>query len=206
MNRIIHSQWHQGGTQEEILSFIIQVCCSSVLPLPFIIQTDWIDWNWPCWLFTPSVFWLLGRIAMSSNSQPKSNVTITLLLPFPGDYSIELLMQLHIVQRPLEHLFFCTAALFCVLTLFFCTSLSPFSFSIKGHPSAKYGSTSSCYPNSTVSALWTRAHWRLLLAEARLQTAHAKRRAHSSPSKFCVTGPEWFTECSTQSNCLVSSH
>lgn len=52
-------QWHQGRAGEEILSFITQVYCNSLLPFPFIIWIGGIDRiDWPR-LFTPmlSDYW-----------------------------------------------------------------------------------------------------------------------------------------------------
>lgn len=56
-------------------------------------------------------------------------------------------------RQPVKHSFFCTPALFCLLTPFFLQSQSPFSISIRRHPSAKCMSAFSCYPSTTVSAL-----------------------------------------------------
>lgn len=120
--------------------------------LPFSIyhinQLNWL--NWPCWLFTPTLsdYWAeLHWIAIPSQRAMSQLLSFSL----PGDYTIELLMQLHQAQQPLKHSFSCSAAFF-VFSCSFLPSLSPFSISIKGHPSAKYGSTFSCYPNSIVSA------------------------------------------------------
>lgn len=56
-------------------------------------------------------------------------------------------------RQPVKHSFFCTVALFCLLTPFFLQSQSPFSISIRRHPSAKCISAFSGYPSITVSAL-----------------------------------------------------
>lgn len=142
-------------------------------------RLNWL--NWPRWLFTHDAFWLLGWIALSSNSQPKSNVTITLLLPSPEITALSCWCSCIQYSGPWNTRF-SAPRLFFVFSRSFLPSLSPFSISIKGHPSAKYGSTFSCYPNSTVSALWTREHWLLLLllVEGRLQTTH------SNTARICL--------------------
>lgn len=146
----------------------------------------------------PNAFWLLGWIALSSNSQPKSNVTITLLLRSPEITALSCWCSCIQYSGPWNTRF-SAPRLFFVFSRSFLPSLSPFSISIKGHPSAKYGSTFSCYPNSTVSALRTREHW----LEGRLQTTRSNA-AHICLHQNYATVIHWMFNI--QSESLVSSH
>lgn len=95
--------------------------------MPFFIyhvaQQNWL--NWPCWLFTPTLSDDWAKLHWVANPSQRA---MSQLLSLPGDYSIELLMQLHKVQQPLKHLFSCTAALFLCSLALFCPAyhLSPF--------------------------------------------------------------------------------
>lgn len=141
----------------------------------------------------PTAFCLLGWNALSSNSQSESAVTIALLLPSSRSQHWAADAVAYSTAAPWNTVFFSAPRLFFVFSRSFLPGLSPFSISIKGHPSAKYGSTFSCYPDSTVSALWSREQGLLLLLlllvlEGRLQTTHSLQHCtHLSLSKLTST-------------------
>lgn len=95
----------------------------------YIYQLNQVDWvNWLTMTIHSSALCLLDWIVLWSNFQPKTNVTIILLHPL-------LLRRLQhwtadaVAHRQLvKHSFFCTVALFCILTPFSCRDdrLSPF--------------------------------------------------------------------------------
>lgn len=80
--------------------------------------------NWPHPLFTPTVFWLLGWIALSSNSQPKSNVTITFLLSSPEITALSCWCSCVQYSSPKNTCFSASGLFFCVLFRSFFLSLS----------------------------------------------------------------------------------
>lgn len=89
-------------------------------------QVDWV--NWLTMTIQPSALWLLGWIVLWSNFQPKTNVTIILLHPLLLGRLQHWTADAVAHRQPVKHSFFCTAALFCILTPFSCRAdlLSPF--------------------------------------------------------------------------------
>ncbi len=154
--------------------------------------------NWPCWLFTPMVsdYWAeLHWIAIPSQR------AMSQLLSFSPPRRLQHWAADAVAcSGPWNTRFSAPRLFFLCSHALFLPSLLPFSIFIKGHPSAKYGSTFSCYPNSTVSALWTREHWLLLLlllaAEGRLQTMHSNTANICLHRNSMSLLPEWFTEYS----------
>lgn len=162
----------------EILPFIIQVNRCSMLPFPFIILNP-VNWlNWPCWLFTPMFSDYCGWIALSSNSQPKSNVTITLLHP-----SREITaLSCWCIQRPSQKQpsFFSPPWLFFVFSRSFFFLVQPITFLL-------------FHQRTFISEIWLHLLWFLqrhcvssLKQKTALVTAGC-RLQHLSSSKWHVT-------------------
>lgn len=114
--------------------------------------------NWPKWwtmTIHPSALWLLCWNARRNSSQPKTNVTITLLLLPPQEIAA-LSCWCSCTQAALSNTRFSAQRLFFAFSPpFFLQSQSPFSISIRRHSSAKCISAFSGYPSITVSALNT---------------------------------------------------
>lgn len=151
-----------------------------------------LNWlNWPRWVFTPmlSDYWAeLHWVAIPSQR------AMSQLLSFSPPRRLQHWAAdavAYSTAAPLKHSFFCTAALFCVLTLFFAQPITFLHF----------------YQRTSISEIWLHL---LLLPQQhcvsslnqRAPTAAAAAagggevtdNAHLSPSKIYVTFPDWFTE------------
>ena len=155
--------WESVLFHQKNKSFPVPLRCSAVSHCHIHLSSELTELT----LLTihPNAFWLLGWNALSSNSQSESTATTALLLPSSRLQHWAADAVAYSTAAP-WNTGFSAPRLFFVFSrsFFFLPGLSPFSMSIKGHPSAKYGSTFSCYPDSTVSALWGREQGLLLLA------------------------------------------
>lgn len=169
----------RGGRGEENGSFyLIGALQFPALPFLFIIWIDIMGRIDPKPLFTPMLSDYCAELHWVAIPSQRAMSQLLFLPPPPSPEITALSCWCSWVQygRPLKHSFFLHLRSFlCSYPLFFLPSLSPFSISIKRHPSAEYGSAFSGYPDGTVSALWTGEHWLLQLPaveERRSAAAH----------------------------------